>query len=282
MKPTIFFLILTLLLIPTRSAMAKASPEQAIITLTADQVTSAIDIENAMHQVTAEGTRPGMVVLDGRKGAFVFSGIDRAINIFFSNLTLRGVNNAALPNTDGIYIDHVPADNLVIEGLAMRCSGDCVGMVGIHNQVTIRDNLFQAGGMGIGVAYGKDWCISGNTIQAQNFAIFLIFTERAVVTQNHLGGSIGIVVEGASLSKIQRNTISSGWQGILLNGEAYKNQVIDNSMLGIQQAGVSLEPGVSENRIYKNRVVCALAASCLTVDASPESIKLNHITGNRP
>jgi parallel beta-helix repeat protein len=285
MKTVSFLCILVLLLIPHQRAAAAVDSRSGEITLTADQVTSAIDIETAIHQVTLEGTRPGVIILDGRKGPFIYNHPDRSINLFFSNLTLRGVNNAYFPDTDGIYIDGESNDNLVIENLAMNCTGDCLGGVGTHNRVTVRHNLFKTGAMGIGVSGGSRWVITDNTILAQVFAIHLIRTQNATVTHNHLSGFLGIVVEGARLSTIRDNTISAVrplWQGVLLNGGATRNMIANNSIIGAQQAGISLEAGVARNTIQGNDVLCAYDSPCFTVNAGEAEWAANTIKGNRP
>jgi hypothetical protein len=282
MNSMIVVALLILLLAPHIPLSAFKDSKAGVVTLTADQVTSAIDIETAMHQVTREGQRPGVIILDGRAGPFIYTGPDRTINFFFSNLTLRGINGATLADTDGIYLDNVPADDLVIEDLVMNSSSDCVGMVGSHNRVTIRRILCRAAGMGVGVNTGSDWQITDNTIVSNNYAIFLIRTKNAAVTCNHLSGSIGVVMEGARLSAIKENAFSSGWQGVLLNREAYRNLVANNSMIGIQAAGIALEPGVQNNTIRANDVLCARDTACLTVDAQPGELETNAIQGNRP
>ena len=90
-------------------------------------MSSAVDIEAAIIQATAEGTRQGMVTLDGKKGAFVFTGEDRSVNIFVSNLTLRGVNQPVIQNCDdGLFFDNFPLENVQVEGITFLCSGDGV------------------------------------------------------------------------------------------------------------------------------------------------------------
>jgi nitrous oxidase accessory protein NosD len=287
---SLLVLLMMMVIAPFQFTIPLGVEKSTVITLTANQVTSAIDIETAEHQVTREGTRPGVILLDGRDGPFIYTGIDRSINIFFSNVTLRGVNGATFPDTDGIYVDDVKSDHLVIENLAMNCSGDCLGMVGTHNHVTIRHNLFKTGAMGVGINRGKNWLITDNTIMARANGIFLIRTQNAVVTHNHVCAKLGVVLEGARSSTIQDNALSSGcldpgeamWQGVLLNAEARDNRVVGNSMLAMQQAGISLEPGVVGNTLRGNDVLCAIEAACRTVDAQPAEVQANTIQGNRP
>jgi hypothetical protein len=69
---------------------------------------------------------------------------------------------------------------------------------------------------------------------------------------------------------------------VLLKAGANHNLVAGNSMLGMQQAGIALEPGVWGNTIRANDVLCAVEAACLTVDAQPAEMAANTIKGNRP
>ena len=117
MKRVIFFLIIVLPFIPLGSVFAD-SQTPSTITLTAGQVSSAVDIEAAIIGATARGTRPGTVILDGQNGPFVLTGDDRSMNIFVSNLTLRGVNQAVIKNCDdGLFFDSFPLKHILVEGV---------------------------------------------------------------------------------------------------------------------------------------------------------------------
>ena len=59
-------------LVPHKPISADWTSFQNALTLTADQVDSASDIEAAIKSATAEGKRPGTVILDGRDGAFAY------------------------------------------------------------------------------------------------------------------------------------------------------------------------------------------------------------------
>ena len=76
--------------------------------------------------------------------------------------------------------------------------------------------------------------------------------------------------------------LNTFWQGVLLGQEAWENIVQINTILGVEQSGVSLEPDVTGNRIVANRVLCAPGASCLTVDAQVDAALYNLIAGNKP
>ena len=83
MKPATILIIFILLFLPFQPAAAS-------------EVDDANDIEEAIRRATGEGSHEGSVVLDGRNGAFVFTDRDKSINIFVSELTMRGENNATI------------------------------------------------------------------------------------------------------------------------------------------------------------------------------------------
>lgn len=281
MKLVTFSMILVLLFVPFQSACS-ASIAKNVITLTAGQVDSADDIEAAIISATAKGTRPGTVILDGRNGTFVFSGVDRSLNIFVSNLVLRGVNQAVIENcNDGLFFDDFPLKHILIEGIAFLCTGDGVEASGAFRDVTLRNNMFQAGNNGIGTGGSSSgWLITDNLIQAGWDGIRMTGAEKVVITNNHLSGNIGIGLLQCSQFQVRRNAIQAAYQGVLLGQESWKNMVQANTILGVSAAGIALEPGVTGNWILANRVMCAPGVSCLTVDALPAVAEMNKIAGN--
>ncbi len=106
-KACILFLLAAMLFIPIQVAFADEDPNQNIVTITGDQINNASEIEAAIINATAQGSRPGTVILDGRNGPFLFTEEDRSINIFVADLTLRGVNHAVIENCDdGLFFDN--------------------------------------------------------------------------------------------------------------------------------------------------------------------------------
>ena len=283
MKLLSFSLIFVLLFFPLQSASA-ANTTKNVITLNAGQVDSADDIEAAIIRATAQGARPGTVILDGRSGPFVFSGLDRSLNIFVSNLVLRGVNQAVIKNCDdGLYFDDFPLAHILVEGIAFFCNGNGVVATGAFQDVTLRNNIFQAVNSGISTGgLSSEWLITGNLIQAGTDGIHMAGAEKVVVSNNHLSGFIGISLLQSSQFQVRGNAIQAAYQGVLIGQESWKNRVQANTVLGVSASGIALEPGVTGNWVLANRVVCAPGASCLTIDALPEVAEVNKIAGNQP
>lgn len=300
MKIVFCFLIFVALFVPLIGASAGVNPglpntgqpepgapprdarqARSSVTLTASQVSSAVDIEAAIIQATAGGTRQGMVTLDGKKGAFVFTGDDRSVNIFVSNMTLRGVNQPVIRNCDdGLFFDNFPLVNIQVEGIAFLCSGDGVEASGSFQDMTLRSNLFQAANNGIGVAGGSsEWLITGNTIQAGWNAVSISGAKNVTINDNHLAGSIGVALMGCSGSQVRRNAIDGGYQGVLLGQESWQNLVQSNTISGVSTAGITLAPGSVRNRVLSNSVLCAAGSACQTIDAQGKG---NVVEKNRP
>lgn len=249
------------------------------ITLTADQVDSAVDIEAAIKRATTDGARPGTVILDGRNGAFVFTGADRSLNIFVSNLTLRGVNQAVIKNCgDGLFFDNFPLKNILVEGIEFVCEGEGVVASGSFTGVTLYNNRFRAGRNGIGMGgASSDWLITENVIETDQAGIEITGANKIAITNNHISGNIGITLRQCSKFQVLKNVIQASYQGILLVQESWKNLVQMNTILGVSHSGIALEPGVTGNQILANSVSCAPGTGCLAVDATPEVVKMNTI-----
>jgi hypothetical protein len=283
MKLATSFLILVLIIVPVQSASVKYLPKNEVI-LTAGNIDSADDIEAAIIDVTASGTRPGTVILDGQDGAFVLSGDDRSLNIFVSSLTLRGINQAWIANCDdGLFFDDFPLKHILVEGIAFLCTGDGVEATGSFQDVTLRNNIFTAGNNGIGISgHSSDWLIEANLVHAGWDGIIMTGADGVVIAKNHLSGNHGIVLKACSQAQVRHNTIQATYQGVLLGQESWENTVNANTILGVNAAGIALEPGVISNRILANRVICAVGMCCLTVDALPNVVEVNKIAGNYP
>jgi hypothetical protein len=261
MKPlaTLIVCLLFLASIGQTSPAIGAAPGKVV--LTADMVQSAPDIEAAILVATDGGTHPGVVILDGQKGSFNYApdALDVDINIWVSDLTLRGINQAKL-HGGGISLDGMLLSNIVIEGLSIQCPADCITSPdGLHQNVKVRNNRIEAPNFGIAVGPGAaDWLIEKNRITAGNIAVQLLSTT-------------GI--------KVVNNQLSAGVWGVTLESACHKNQIIANSIVDVQAGGIALGPESLENKVHANRVTCAPEApACVIVyDEGTD----NRIKGNK-
>jgi nitrous oxidase accessory protein NosD len=281
MKPLTILIACVLLLAPLSQTNAAGGAAPGTIVLTADMVQDAIDIEAAIIQATGGGARPGLVILDGRGGPFEYAvdAMDVDINIFVSNVTLRGVYRASLSG-GAITLDGMKLHNITIESLSMDCPQDCITSPdGLHQNVIVRNNHLQAGNFGIDVGGTDAWSIKNNRITAGEVAIHLTSTSRIKVFDNQAQGHIAVRLESAEDCQISRNDLSAEWQGVLLTGPSQANQVIANSISGVQASGITLEWDTFRNKVHANRVLCAAGgSSCLVVQDLGTD---NHIKGNR-
>jgi hypothetical protein len=283
MKSMGCLLILILLAIPFQPASAKSMSKIAVI-ISSEEVDSADDIEAAIIEATASGTHPGTVILDGRAGAFLFTGDDRSLNIFVSNLTLRGVNNAIIENCDdGLFFDDYPLQHILVEGITFLCTGDGVEATGTFRDVTLRNSVFWAQNNGIGAnGHSNGWLIADNYIRSEWDAINLAGAVDFTIDNNILSGYNGIVLLRDSQFQVCHNAIQAVYQGISIGQESWENTVQGNTVYGVNYAGITLEPGVVGNRVLANKVLCDPKTGCTTVYAIPDVARSNQIAGNKP
>ncbi len=289
MKRLLLPLILVLVL--AVSASASAAPEdetlsharRGVVTLRAGDVTSAVDVEAAMAMATQDGTRSGVVILDGRDGPFVYDSEDRSINVFHPNVTFRGTNGAMFTNcADGFFFDDLPTDNVRIEGLIMRCENSFIyGGVNKRN-IVIKNNTALTPNTSIDATPGKGWVISGNIFESAVTSVILTQGVNSIISNNHIRAQIGVVLRGCSNTHVYANTIWALEQGVLLQNETVKSQVKNNTVLGVMQAGIYLDTSVQGNTITRNSVLCAWGVACHTVSAEEDAAEVNFISRNQP
>lgn len=268
------------------SLPAPAAAEN-IVTLTARQVDGANDIEAAIIQATADGKRPGIVILDGKDGPFIYEEADHSLNLFVSNLTMQGVNQARIVNCgDGLFFEDFLLENIRVEGIEFDCYGSGVAGGGNSKNVTLRGNIFLTQGTPINVGGSlSEWRIEQNLIQT---AVLLTFpaielngVSQVVMKDNFIAGRIGIIARQCSGLLISNNYIHSYWWGVNLI-DSTQNQVEKNRIHFEHYAGIILVEQSKENQILSNTVTCAGGTGCLSVDVPPELAALNTVTGNLP
>jgi hypothetical protein len=286
MKTLKYLLIFSLVMI---LVLAQAQIVQAgaprLIRLNAENVKTAVDIEAAIQEATLWGTRPGKVVLDGSRGPFEYvveEGNDYTINLFYSNISLVGINDAVFTNSHGIMFDGVPADNIKIQNFTMHCVNDCIIGWGYHKGVLIQHMKLYASGYGVQIAETEGWVLTRNVIQVGGTAVDVIDAQNILVTQNQLSGFSPVTLYHAQDTLVRQNKITGGWVGVALLTPSSSNHVIGNQISGVELAGIVLEDGTFDNDVIRNMVTCAPEAPCQTVLAQGSAAETNRIIGNLP
>jgi hypothetical protein len=264
--------------------MSKTAHE---VVLDASQVTSARDIEAAIDTATAYGTRPGIVTLDGSKGKFEYTGDDRSINIYYSNLTIRSFNWATIGNCDdGVFFDDTTANNIVIQGIEFVClAGHAVyaPFLGQHHDVILRNNYLESGSApAINLLQGDSWVITGNQIFSMGTSIYLNETGGTSIHHNRIQANIGIELYNSGYAnKVTNNKIISWWQGVVLSGKTLGNTISTNTFDRIQDSGIVFTDIVAGNKVTGNRITCWPEIPCTAVTAEPVNYDQNKIAGNK-
>ena len=256
------------------------------IVLTASEVNGARDIEMAMDAATSFGTQPGVVTLDASAGDFFYLNIDRSINIYLSDITLRSLNGARLVNCgDGVFFDGMDLHNVVIEGITFYSEGSGLSAwsdSGGHRNVTVRGNRFLGGLFGVSTHGASNWSIRDNEIEGWAAGALITNCRGLDIHKNIIRGEDGLVLfDRARDNRIVNNDIDAFWSGVFLGFWVEDCQVIANRIRGVASAGVVLDWETYGNKVHGNRVLCCEVCDCLAVWAwSPDAYKDNKITGN--
>lgn len=284
MKKLTYLLVIATLVTLGNVPMSKAAPE---VILDASQVTSARDIEMAIDFVTDYGSHPGIVTLDGSKGKFEYTGDDRSINIYYSNITLRSFNWATIGNCDdGVFFDDRVANNIVIEGLEFVCLGGhsvYAPFLSQHHYVTLRNNYFESGLYpAIDILQGDYWTITGNQILSLGTGVYLNETGGTLIRDNTVQANIGIeLYNSGDANRVTNNKITAWWRGVVLSGKTLSNKVTVNKFDHIQDAGIVFTDIVAWNQVTANQIACWPGVQCTTVIADPLNYEQNKISGNK-
>jgi parallel beta-helix repeat protein len=276
--------LLVVFLLALLPALMGATPAPHEVVLTAHDVISALDIEEAIKIATSYGTRPGIVTLDARDGPFTYDHPDRSINIFYSDVTLRSLNGATLTNcADGVYFDDFPLHDIAIRGITFHCTsgGIAISMDRYDcRRVMIQDNILDVEGGGVTVSRGRDVVIAKNTVSGADPIV--LFTSTGVrILGNNLGGNVGVRLDDSDANQITENRIAARDAGIVLREGSGDNKVDGNRIFGVESAGIVLATDVSGNKIHGNRVTCASGVECRAVEALPAVWEVNRISGNK-
>ena len=284
MKKLTYLLVIATLFTLGNAPMSMAIPE---ITLDASQVTSARDIEMAIDFVTDYGSHPGIVTLDEGKGKFEYTGDDRSINIYYSNVTLRSLNRATIGNCDdGVFFDDMIANNIVIEGVAFVCLGGhsvYAPFLSQHHFVTLRNNYFETGEHpAIAILQGDYWIITRNQIPSLGTGVYLNETGGTLIRNNTIRANIGVELYNSGYdNSVTNNKITAWWQGVVLSGKTLGNQVTANKIYHVQDHGIYFADIVAGNRVTANQITCWPGVECRAVYAEPINYEQNKISGNK-
>lgn len=236
--------------------------------LTADTVTSATDIEDAIAAATKSGSEPGIVILDGSHGNFNFTGDDKSINLIFSKVALFGVNSAKITNCDdGLVFDSAsPLSDISIQNITFECLGNGITDLNLPNlrkNVFVHRNTFKVPKNGIYIHNADNWNIMGNDIQV---GTRLIPGDTTTVISIYFGNGTN--------SNIISNTLS-GYDGIHLDMESSKNNIVNNKICIYNSPGVLLDNTTSYNNIIVNKI-----ASTNNIVAVDDLGMMNKVVGN--
>jgi len=280
MKKLTYLLVIAALVTLGNAPMSVAIPE---VTLDASQVTSARDIESAIEFVTDYGSHPGIVTLDSSKGKFEYTGDDRSINLYYSNITLRSFNHATIGNCDdGVFFDDFTVNNILIEGVAFACLGGhavYAPFLGQHHYITLRNNYFESGSYpAIDILQGDYWTITGNRILSLSTGIYLNETGGTLIRKNFIQANIGVVLYHSGYDNVvSNNNITAWWQGIVLSGKTLRNKITVNKMYSIQDSGIVFTDIVAWNQVTGNQITCWPGVACTAVTADPINYQQNKI-----
>lgn len=276
--------------LPIILVTCSAAAQAGTVTLTSNGVTSALDIEAAINTATNFGTTPGEVILDGIDGDFVYAHPDTSINMFVSNLTLRGINGATIANCDdGLFFDNIPVTNILVENIRFQCFGNGIddNENNTHSNVTIRNNVFQTNGLiGIEIYNSNNWKILNNTVSAPGeVAIVLANGVSSEIVGNRIIARYGISFFtfnnfSSANHNIVANNIEADETGVILSGvsnsHVRRNRIFISGLSGIC---ISLGPDTRQNRVKQNRGSIVPGGSLTTVQDLGTD---NKVSGNKP
>lgn len=187
------------------------------VILTATDVTSALDIEQALDSATQSGSKPGVVILDGSKGNFVFTGDDKSINVGLSHFRLIGIHHATIANCDdGLFFNASAVSDIQIQSITFKCVGNGITdgtLSAPRHNISVHNNTFQVLKNGILISEISDWKIFNNTINASlecdagtdcDKGVYLGTSVGSQIFYNKISG-----ITGLSITKSSRLTESS-------------------------------------------------------------------------
>lgn len=255
---------------------------KAEVVLVASQVSSAADIESAIHAATLNGTRPGIVTLDSSQGDFLYTGEDRTINITVADITLRSRNGAVIKNCwEGVLMTEDAVDRVTVQGLTLECQGAGVSGINGNEEIHILDNNTHSP---IIVDHGRDWTISGNRVDSPTFsaAVYVMNSSDMEISRNQLAASRGIVLEAATNIRVSKNVIYAAGDGVSIEGGSSYNVITGNQVMSTMFAGFAFWENAEYNRVTGNRVKCSSGFDCQIHVVNAQSLSpTNRVRNNK-
>ena len=180
------------------------------------------------------------------------------ISLGSDNITYTFTGNISLPTYYGIMVER---SNIVIDGNGYTVQGNQSGVglwLGGIGNVTVKDTNVEDFSYGIILNVSSYDLISGNSVVANDYGIYLDFSSNNTVTDNGpaTNNSVGIyLVDYSSNNVISRNTATNNQYGIELD-DSSNNSVNENNLAANNVNGIMFQSSsnnsISENNITQN------------------------------
>jgi parallel beta-helix repeat protein len=201
-------------------------------------VVSGVRCGSAINLFNGQGNRfDHNRVRDAQTGISVCCGAATDANVIENNSIANIANLGILVFAAGVaHVERNDLTDIGSGGDACAALTNCIGIEigGDSSRTVVKDNAItraQNAGIDVGTCFEcgvtqlmTDVRISGNTLTSTGDGIFLVDTDRDVVTRNTVTGAgssgspsafgLGVLLNGVSDTRVSRNTITDGGRGI--------------------------------------------------------------------
>lgn len=250
-----------------------------VITLEADGVTlEGLVIKNSEKYSSALEVKSN----DNTITRNTITGSDEAIHIEYGNRNTVTDNTLTGNTGDGIYIHYSDGNTIThnyaennqfgIQGDHLKgnviADNDCKDNSQIdlyveniadsviqNNRIESNEQASRNGGDGIGMRYGTNVTIKGNTVGKHYYGIKVYYSSNVVVADNSVQDS-GVNIRfdfGTDDSVIRNNTVRNGIDNILISGEG-KNNLVEANTVSTGKDSIYLFSAGSNNTVRHNNV----------------------------
>ena len=212
------------------------------------------------------------------------------VEVHRDDLTIRAASGKNRPVVDGdeSFAFCIVADGVMVEGFDARGeeTGPVIEIRDGAKKVIISNNEVTGGACGISLWDATKSVVIGNEVSGSSdtgisveatsdnntirenkvsncsLAGIVVAGANSEVIDNEVSdcgneeGGKGIIVEGASDSLIKGNQVSGGWAGIVVEGGAEWNHIVENKVSGCTKAAILVNESsrnlIKENKISKN------------------------------